>query len=65
MRAGRILHPELAKAVASMGHQDTLLVTDAGFPIPRDANRIDLAFYEGLPDVLDVLRVLRREVFVE
>jgi len=55
----------LAKAVASMGYQDILLVTNAGFPIPRDANRIDLAFYEGLPDVLDVLRVLRREVFVE
>jgi D-ribose pyranose/furanose isomerase RbsD len=48
-----------------MGHTDILLVTDAGFPIPRDANRIDLAFYEGLPDVLDVLRVLRQEIFVE
>jgi D-ribose pyranose/furanose isomerase RbsD len=55
----------LAQAIATMGHTDILLVTDAGFPIPRDANRIDLAFYEGLPDVLDVLRVLRQEIFVE
>lgn len=65
MRPGRIIHPELAQAVATLGHSDILLVTDAGFPIPADAWRIDLGFYEGLPDVLDVLRVLRQEIFVE
>lgn len=65
MRPGRILHPELAQAVATMGHSDILLVTDAGFPIPDDAWRIDLGFYEGMPDVLDILRVLRQEMFVE
>ena len=65
MRPNRILNPELAKALATLGHSDILLVTDAGFPIPANAWRIDLAFYEGLPDVLDVLRVLRQEIFVE
>lgn len=65
MRPNRILHPELAQAVASLGHSDIFMVTDAGFPIPADAWRIDLGFYEGLPDVLDVLRVMRQEVFVE
>ncbi|MCC2591868.1 D-ribose pyranase [Tessaracoccus sp. OS52] len=65
MRADRIIHPGLAKALAELGHTDTVLVTDAGFPIPAGANRIDLGFYPGLPDVLDILRVLRRELFVE
>lgn len=65
MRPNRILHPELAAALATLGHTDIVMVTDAGFPIPADANRIDLGFYEGLPDVLDILRVLRREIFVE
>ena len=65
MRPNRILHPELAQAVATLGHSDIFMVTDAGFPIPADAWRIDLGFYEGLPDVLDVLRVMRQEVFVE
>lgn len=65
MRPGRILHPELAQAVTTLGHSDIFMVTDAGFPIPADAWRIDLGFYEGLPDVLDVLRVVRQEVFVE
>jgi len=65
MRPNRILHPDLARAVATLGHTDIVLVTDAGFPIPPDANRIDLGFYEGLPDVCDILRVLRQEIFVE
>ncbi|MBK8049883.1 MAG: D-ribose pyranase [Anaerolineales bacterium] len=65
MRSGRIIHPELAKAVASLGHMDILMVVDAGFPIPASAWRIDLGFYEGIPDVLDVLRVMRQEVFAE
>lgn len=65
MRAGRIIHPELAQAVAELGHSDFFMVVDAGFPIPADAWRIDLGFYEGLPDVLDILRVMRQEVFVE
>lgn len=65
MRPNRILHPELAAALATLGHTDIVLVTDAGFPIPAGANRIDLGFYEGLPDVLDILRVLRHEIFVE
>jgi D-ribose pyranose/furanose isomerase RbsD len=65
MRPNRILHPELAKALATLGHTDIVLVTDAGFPIPAGANRIDLGFYEGLPDICDILRVLRQEFFVE
>ena len=65
MRPGRILHPELAKALATCGHTDIILVTDAGFPIPKDANRIDLGYYAGAVDVLDILRMLRKEIFVE
>ena len=65
MRPGRILHPELAKALATCGHTDIILVTDAGFPIPKDANRIDLGYYAGQADLLDILRMLRKEIFVE
>lgn len=65
MRPNRILHPELAKALATCGHTDIILVTDAGFPIPKDANRIDLGYYSGQADVLDILRMLRQEIFVE
>lgn len=65
MRTKRILHPQLTHAIATLGHTDIILVTDAGFPIPVNANRIDLGFYEGMIDVLDILKVLRQEIFVE
>ena len=65
MRANRIIHPGLAEAVASLGHSDLLLVTDAGFPIPRCANRIDLGFTKGVADVRDILASLLSEVFIE
>lgn len=65
MRPGRILHPELAKALAEVGHGDTVLITDAGFPIPRDARRVDLGLVEGTVDALEILRVIRAEIFAE
>ncbi|MBK1664308.1 D-ribose pyranase [Rhodospirillum rubrum] len=65
MKPNRILHPEMARAFATLGHGDIVMVTDAGFPIPAGAVRIDLGFYQGLPDVLDILRVVRQELFVE
>nr|WP_314266992.1 D-ribose pyranase [uncultured Moellerella sp.] len=65
MRPDRILHPELASALATLGHTDIVLVTDAGFPIPSQVNRIDLGFWPGMIDVLDILKVLRKELFVE
>jgi D-ribose pyranase len=39
-----ILHPRLARVIASMGHGDALCITDAGLPIPTGVLRIDLAF---------------------
>lgn len=65
MKAETILHPQLAAALANLGHTDIIMVTDAGFPIPANANRIDLGFWPGIPDVTDILRVLRQSLFVE
>jgi len=65
MRPGKILHPQVASALASLGHGDIILVTDAGAPIPEHANRIDLAFCAGSVDLLEILRVLLQEIFIE
>ncbi|MCG7588002.1 RbsD/FucU domain-containing protein [Photobacterium sp. OFAV2-7] len=65
MKPNCILHPQLAHALATLGHGDIVLVTDAGFPIPADANRIDLGFYPGTVDVLEILSVLSGELCVE
>ena len=65
MQPNRILNAQLAHALATLGHTDVVLVTDAGFPIPKDANIVDLGLTAGTVDVLEILRTLRQHMFVE
>jgi simple sugar transport system permease protein/D-ribose pyranase len=44
---------------------DKLSAALAGFPIPRDADRIDLAIAENLPDLRTVLGLISQELVVE
>ncbi|MCI1984910.1 MAG: hypothetical protein LKJ47_09165 [Bifidobacteriaceae bacterium] len=65
MKADTILNPDLARGLATLGHGDIVLVTDAGFPIPKDANVVNLGLVQGTVDVLTILEVLRKNLFVE
>lgn len=65
MKMNGILNAELAHAVASMGHTEIMMVVDAGFPIPRDAWRVDLAIEQDLPTHEQVLRLIAGEMIVE
>ncbi|WP_152040155.1 D-ribose pyranase [Salinigranum salinum] len=60
-----ILNAELAGAIAAMGHTDVLMIVDAGFPIPDDANRIDLALTRGIPTIEQVLTAVDDELIAE
>ena len=65
MKRRGLLHPDLARVVASLGHTDTLVVADAGLPIPPGVERIDLAYAPGRPPFLEVLAALLEAVEVE
>jgi D-ribose pyranase len=65
MKHGRILNAELSKAIAMMGHGDLFMVCDAGFPIPLDRWRIDLAVTRDVPDLYTVLELVLGELSVE
>lgn len=65
MKKSGILHPALSQLLARLGHTDTLVVADAGFPIPPGPERIDLAFLPGLPGFLPVVDGLLAEMVVE
>jgi len=65
MKKRGILHPDLAKVIASMGHTDTLVIADVGLPIPAGVPRIDLAVVEGVPGFLPVLDAVAGELEVE
>ncbi|HEX7023003.1 MAG TPA: D-ribose pyranase [Trueperaceae bacterium] len=65
MKRHGILHPELASVLAALGHTDTLVIADAGLPIPPAVPRIDLAFSPGKPGFLEVLEAVLQEIEIE
>jgi simple sugar transport system permease protein/D-ribose pyranase len=65
MKHSGILNDRLSGSLAALGHGDILLVVDAGFPIPRAADRIDLAITRDLPDLRTVLQLVHAEIHVE
>ncbi len=60
-----LINRNLAKAVAEQGHQDLLMVVDAGFPIPLGVETIDISLNKNNPMVLDVLAELKKFYSVE
>ena len=65
MKKRGVLHHELSDLIARMGHTDTLVLGDAGLPVPPGVQRIDLAISGGVPALLDVLRPLLEDLAVE
>jgi D-ribose pyranase len=60
-----ILNQPISAVIAGLGHTDTLVIADAGLPIPPETQRIDLALTPGIPAFLDTLRVVLTEMQVE
>ena len=65
MKKTGILNQPISSVVASLGHTDTLVIADAGLPVPPETQRIDLALTEGIPTFLDTLRIVLTEMQVE
>ncbi len=60
-----LLNASLNTLIAELGHTDTLVIADAGLPIPSDVPRIDLAVVPGLPGFLPILDALLDELCIE
>jgi D-ribose pyranase len=60
-----ILNQPISSVIAGLGHTDTLVIADAGLPIPPETQRIDLALTEGIPTFLDTLCIVLTEMQVE
>lgn len=65
MKRGTLLHAELSRLVAAMGHGDLLVIGDAGLPVPSGVQVIDLAVSRGVPGIFDVLDAVLSELQVE
>jgi len=65
MKKSVMLNRKLSEVIASMGHTDRLIICDAGFPIPNDANVVDLAITMDIPDIETVLKIIEQELIAE
>ena len=65
MKKTGVLNQPISSVIAGLGHMDTLVIADAGLPIPPETQRIDLALTAGIPSFLDTLRVVLTEMEVE
>jgi D-ribose pyranase len=60
-----IINRGIAAAISKQGHQDLLMVTDAGFAIPDGVEVIDISLGENKPLVPEVLAELKNFFSVE
>lgn len=65
MKKSGIFNKALITAIADMGHRDIMIIGDAGTPIPRQEQRIDLAISEELPTVKQILELVMQEMIYE
>ena len=54
MKKGTVLNSEISAVISRLGHTDTLVVCDAGLPIPHSTARIDMALTQGVPTFMQV-----------
>ncbi|MBC8538305.1 D-ribose pyranase [Christensenellaceae bacterium NSJ-63] len=65
MLKGGILNGQLLRVLGETGHKDLLLVSDAGMPLPKDVERVDLSLVPGIPAYTDVLQAVVDDIMVE
>lgn len=65
MKRTRLLNSELSYQISRIGHTASITLCDAGFPIPAEATRIDLAIEPGYPSLIRTLDVVLSEMMVE
>jgi D-ribose pyranase len=67
MKKTPLLNAALSRLVATLGHGDMVLVSDAGMPAPHGTRVeiIDLALTPGIPGLLVTAEVLLKEMQVE
>ena len=65
MKKGTLLNSDISYVVSRLGHTDSLVIADAGLPVPQGPQRIDLALTHGVPSFLQVTAAVIAEMQVE
>lgn len=65
MKKTPLLNIALSQLIASLGHGDSIVIGDAGLPVPPGVPLIDLALTRGVPGFMDTLQTILAEMHVE
>jgi len=65
MKKTTLLNAPVSSLVAKLGHGNSVCIGDAGLPVPKTIERIDLAVSPGVPGLLDVFNAVASEMFIE
>lgn len=65
MKKSGVLNSHISKVLADLGHTDTIVIADAGLPVPNHVAKIDLALKPGTPSFQEVVRVVSEDMVVE
>lgn len=65
MKKTQVINSDISRVISQMGHFDTLSIGDAGMPVPRETEKIDLAVSNGIPSFLQVLDNVLTELEVQ
>ena len=65
MKKFGIINARLIGELTDLKHMDTLVICDAGFPVPQNGNIIDLSLVNGIPTAIQVLEAVTKEIGFE
>ena len=65
MKKTKVINSDISRVIAQMGHFDKLSIGDAGMPVPKGTEKIDLAVDSGIPSFMDVLNNVLEELEVQ
>jgi len=65
MYKSRLLNSKIIKILSIMGHTDQITIGDAGLPIPKNVERIDLALAFGVPSFIQVFESVSESIQIE
>lgn len=65
MKPNGLLQAELQGILARIGHTQTIVISDAGLPVPQGVKVIDMALTSGVPGFIQVLQAVFPECVFE
>ena len=65
MKKTGILNAQLMGLITALGHKDQFMIADAGMPIPKGVEIVDLVLVGGVPSFRQVMDAVLAETCVE